>query len=88
VIVSATKGQNWMYVLPFDVDSKNGIDVIVGSKHHGTASWLESPENPRDLAAWKLHKIADAGWILSLQAVEVDGDRQDDIVVSDRSGSH
>jgi hypothetical protein len=86
--VPSTAGQRWMYAIPFDVDGQRELDVVIGSKNDGTVSWLESPENPRDVTAWKLHKIVDAGWIMSLQAVDIDGDRQDDIVVSDRSGPH
>ena len=53
-----------MFALPMDVDGQNGIDLLVGSKGKGaTVSWLRSPADPRDAAAWTLHKITDAGWI-------------------------
>lgn len=82
------KLEQWMYALPFDVDGQHGIDLIVGSKNKGSVSWLESPANPRDLASWKLHKIVDAGWIMSLFSRDIDGNGVPDVLVSDRSGPH
>lgn len=80
--------QQWMFVLPFDVDGKNGIDLIAGSKNDGAQiGWWESPENPRDLAGWKWHPLYEAGWIMSLVASDMDGDGDQDIVASDRKDS-
>ncbi len=79
--------QSWMFCVPFDVDGKNGIDLVVGSKGRGAAvGWLESPKDPRALGEWKYHKLRDAGWIMSIRAFDVDGDRKTDLVVSDRRG--
>lgn len=79
--------QQWMFVLPFDVDGKNGIDLIAGSKNDGAQiGWWESPENPRDLASWTWHPLYDAGWIMSLVASDMDGDGDADVVASDRKG--
>ncbi|MEX2216020.1 MAG: VCBS repeat-containing protein [Phycisphaeraceae bacterium] len=85
--IPATQGQMWMYCLPMQVDGKGGIDLIVSSKGgNACVGWLEAPENPRDLKAWKLHRIRDAGWIMSLIATDMDGDGEDDILFSDRKG--
>ncbi len=85
--IPATLGQMWMHALPMQVDGKGGTDLIVGSKGPGACfGWLESPANPRDLAAWKLHRIGDAGWIMSLIATDMDGDGEDDLLLSDRGG--
>ena len=85
----ASKGkQQWMFVLPLDVDGKNGVDLIAGSKNAGAQiGWWESPENPRDLAGWKWHPLYDAGWIMSLVASDMDGDGDSDVVATDRKGS-
>ena len=80
--------QLWMYALPLQVDGTHGVDLVVGSKGGGgSVSWLKSPEDPRDLAAWKLHRLRDAGWIMSLEAEDVDADGRVDIVLSDRKGA-
>lgn len=82
------KKQSWMFALPMDIDGRHGIDLIVSSKGGGAAiGWLESPENPRDVSAWKYHRLRDAGWIMSLVAYDMDDDGDLDVVASDRKGS-
>lgn len=86
-IPAAEKQQMWMFALPIDVDGHAGVDVVVGSKGPAAAvSWLQLPANPRKLAEWKLHKLVDAGWIMSLQAHDMDGDGDRDVLFSDRKG--
>lgn len=77
----------WMFGRPFDMDGKNGIDLVVGSKNpNGTLGWLEAPENPRDMEAWKYHEITSAGWIMSIELLDMDDDGLTDILISDRYG--
>ncbi|HCD02257.1 MAG TPA: hypothetical protein DER64_17215, partial [Planctomycetaceae bacterium] len=79
--------QAWMYALPLDIDRRHGIDLLVGSKGKAAGvGWLESPADPRDLSGWKYHRLVDAGWIMSLEPHDVDGDGDTDVVVSDRRG--
>ena len=79
--------QAWMYALPLDIDHPHGIDLLVGSKGKAAGvGWLESPADPRDLSGWKYHRLIDAGWIMSLEPHDVDGDGDTDVVVSDRRG--
>lgn len=82
-----TKKQMWMYCIPLQIDGRNGIDLIVGSKGPGAAiGWLESPENPREIDEWKYHPLSSAGWIMSLETIDMDSDGDLDIVTSDRKG--
>ena len=85
----ATAGmQMWMYAFPMQIDGKHGVDLFVGSKGgKGSVGWLQAPENPRDLSKWTFHKLQDAGWIMSLILADMNGDRLDDLLVSDRRGS-
>jgi hypothetical protein len=77
-----------MYCLPVDMDGEGGIDLVVGSKGPGAnIGWLQSPREPRDLAAWKYHRLAEAGWIMSLVATDLDRDGDADILGTDRKGS-
>jgi len=86
-IPATARKQAWMYALPIEIDGRNGLDLIVGSKgNNGSIGWLQSPKNARDLSNWKYHKLQDAGWIMSLIAIDMNKDGRDDILVSDRKG--
>ena len=88
VIPATAKKQSWMYALPMQIDGKNRMDLIVSSKgKNGSVGWLEVPDNARDLANWKFHKLQDAGWIMSLIKVDMDQDGDDDVLISDRRGA-
>lgn len=77
----------WMFVRPMDIDGKNGIDLVVGSKDpNGTLGWLEAPENPRAVALWKYHEISPANWVMSIEIRDMDQDGSKDILISDRNG--
>ncbi len=86
--IPVTRGQQmWMFAMPMQVDGRAGTDLIVSSKG-GNASigWLQAPADPRDLDAWLFHPLYQAGWIMSLQSHDMDGDGDLDILASDRKG--
>lgn len=77
----------WMFGRAFDMDGKNGIDLIVGSKDpNGTIGWLESPQDPRNTAEWKYHEISRAGWIMSIEILDMNLNGKEDILITDRYG--
>ncbi len=79
----------WMFALPLQVDGEGGVDLVVGSKApDATVGWLRSPDDPRDVAAWTFRPFYEAGWIMSLQAHDMDGDGDADVLVSDRKGAN
>jgi hypothetical protein len=79
--------QSWMFAVPMQIDGQGGIDLIVGSKGGNAGiGWLKSPADPRDVAAWTYHRLCDAGWIMSIQAHDMDGDGDKDVLFSDRKG--
>ena len=87
-IIPITKNkQSWMYALPMEIDEENGTDLVISSKGKGASvSWLQSPQNPRNISEWRLYKLQDAGWIMSLIDIDMDNDGDKDILISDRRG--
>lgn len=88
-IPSSVDVTSWMFCLAMDVDGQNGLDLVVGSKAgNAQVGWFEAPATDRrDLAKWKYHAMCQAGWIMTLSAMDVDHDGDQDIVMSDRKGS-
>ncbi len=78
----------WMFSLPLQMDRRGGLDLVAGSKNEGAEiSWFEAAgDAARDLAAWRRHPLYKAGWIMSLEAYDVDGDGDLDVLASDRKG--
>ena len=87
-VIPITKNkQSWMYALPMQIDQKHGTDLVISSKgKEASVSWLQAPQNPRNISEWKLYKLQDAGWIMSLIDIDMDNDGNKDILVSDRRG--
>ncbi|MEM6840741.1 MAG: VCBS repeat-containing protein [Bacteroidota bacterium] len=79
----------WMFGVAHQVDGVNGLDLIVGSKNKGgTLGWLEAPANPRIVDQWQFYEISPAGWIMSIEIVDVNRDGYSDILISDRKGNN
>ena len=81
------KKQAFMFALPMDIDGQNGIDLIIGAKGKGSGvGWLRSPENPRELDNWTYQMLLPTSWIMTIEAHDMDGDGDLDVLVSDRKG--
>ena len=87
VIPASQNRMMWMFAVPMQVDGRHGVDLIAGGKGPGAElGWMEAPANPRDLAGWKWHALRPVGWIMSIQALDMDADGDVDILFSDRKG--
>ena len=88
LVDSQIHAQQWMFAWPMQVDGRNGVDLIAGSKgENAQIGWFEAPENGRDLSGYKWRPISQAGWIMSIWMRDMDGDQDLDLVISDRFGS-
>ncbi len=84
-VIPGTEKRAWMFCLPMDVNEDGNLDLVVGSKRNrAMVGWLENSGSPREVNRWKLHEMTSAGWIMSLRAHDVDGDGDEDIVLTDR----
>ena len=87
VLGPRSMGQKWMFTLPMDVDGRDGIDIVTGSKNENAAiGWFQAPANPRAIKDWRWHPLYKAGWIMSLISHDMDLDGDLDILASDRRG--
>lgn len=81
--------EQFMFALPMDFPATGRV-LITGSKN-GKATisqWQPAGGGRRDFANWASHTIRPAGWIMSLQAVDLNADGINDLLVSDRKGVH
>ncbi len=77
----------WMFAVPMQVDGRHGVDLVAGGKNEGAwIGWFEAPANPRDLKAWRWHPIRRVGWVMSIDATDMNGNGRLDLLVSDRRG--
>lgn len=84
-IPAARHRMQWMFALPADIDGKRGPDFFAGGKNDGAAvGWFASPANPRGLASWTWHALRPVGWLMSLEAADMDGDGDADLLLTDR----
>ncbi len=77
----------WMFALPLSDQGEKQAFTIVGSKNPKAQISLLFPMGDiRDLNSWKIFPIFEAGWIMSLQAIDMDRDGDMDVLASDRKG--
>jgi hypothetical protein len=79
----------WMFACPVDVDQDGQIDLVAGGKGQSSQlGWWKLPVNPRNLSDWEWHPLRQQlGWVMSIKAVDMNGDGDLDILFSDRKGS-
>lgn len=75
----------WMFAAPLEIDHKNGVDLVLAAKgKNAEIGWLESPSQARNVADWKWHPLANVGWVMSIETLDMDGDGDLDVLYSDR----
>ena len=80
----------WIISTSMDVNQDGHMDIIAGglpdlSSPQPKIVWLEAPAiNKRHLDTWKTHVIGDTIWTMTLDNLDVDGDSDSDLIVSDR----
>ncbi|NNC87475.1 MAG: VCBS repeat-containing protein [Akkermansiaceae bacterium] len=78
----------WMFAVPMQVDGRHGIDLVAGGKGRAAEiGWFEAPEDGRQTGAYRYHPIGPVGWVMSIRSRDMDGDGDDDVLISDRKGA-
>lgn len=82
-------GQQWMFATPVDLRS-GAKALVVGSKGKSATLTLLSSSVDQDevINDWPYRKLRDCGWIMSILAIDMDADGDQDIVFSDRKSKH
>ncbi len=87
LLSSSQQKMQWMFCVPFQLDEKNGLDLICAGKNENAAiGWFEAPENADDWENYAWHPLSPVGWVMSILVSDMDGDGDEDIVLSDRRG--
>lgn len=88
-LIEPTKSYQWMYAAVADLDKDGTNEIVVGGKGiNGMIGWLQLKRDKNGNTNWLLHKIASAGWIMSIECLDMDNDGAIDILVSDRIGTN
>lgn len=86
-VIPSVQMFRWMFAIPLDVNMDGQVDLVAGGK--GTDAmlgWWELPETPRNVSEWKWHPLRKVGWLMSLEAVDVNDDGKLDLLFTDRRG--
>ncbi|HOP78517.1 MAG TPA: VCBS repeat-containing protein [Thermogutta sp.] len=79
----------WMYCLPLDLDGQHGLNLVLGGKQtdsgKGAALGIAvTPAEPRNVTEWRWIELTRVGWIMSIEALDIDRDGDVDLIYSDR----
>lgn len=76
----------WMYATP--IAGFSSPTAVVGSKTDDARVGLLRTTGGRDVENWTYQHLSDAGWIMSIKAVDMNGNGLLDVLMSDRRGEN
>ena len=89
VIPASKDRMMWMFAVPAKIglDSRGGEELVAAGKGLGAEiGWFKPSSDTRDLSKYEWITLSPAGWIMSLFAVDLDGDGDQDLLTTDRKG--
>lgn len=88
VITGSVGIHRWIKVAVTDIDQDRRLDIVGGGKRDNspaTIGWFRAPADPRNGSAWTYTLMSQVGWTMSLLPLDVDNDKDVDVVLSDRT---
>ncbi len=77
----------WMMAIRVKIEGNQYPHIVAGGRGDGASvGYFSLSDNPRDIATWQWHHLSDAGWIMGIDASDIDGDGDVDILITDRVG--
>lgn len=87
VLPSSQGRMMWMFATSAQLDNQPGLELVAAGKGKGAQiGWYQAGKNPRDLSDYQWKPLSPAGWIMSLIALDMDGDGDTDLLTTDRKG--
>jgi len=79
----------WMFTAAKQTGSGKAPQLFAGGKGEGAAIGIfKSGDVPGDLSGWTWHEIHPLGWLMSLVWTDMDGDGDQDLLLTDRKGEN
>lgn len=86
-IPSAANVMQWMYAIPFSLDTHTTTIIAAGKGEQAAIGWWELPDDPKVVQDWKWQAIGRIGWIMSIIPADMDQDGDLDLLLGDRRGA-
>jgi hypothetical protein len=87
--IPASRGIRWMFVAPKSRENSRAPRLFAGAKGEGAAiGYFEAGGEPEDLGDWLWRGVHPLGWLMSLVWTDMDGDGDQDLLLSDRKGAN
>ena len=86
--IAASKNRElWMFAIPFPSARRGLFTLVAGSKgRRASISQISAPLRRPSSGQARIQRLYDAGWIMSLRKIDIDGDGDYDVLASDRKG--
>lgn len=78
----------WMHGWPADIRGPRMADLLAAGKGGAAAvGWFEVPPDNASTNEWQWNPISPVGWLMSMWTRDMDGDGDEDVIISDRRGA-